>query len=585
MRRDLLADLTALARLWPAIRDHRARFAQTVLANALVQIGTVGVSVGAAWLAGEAIAATGPSWPSTGDVWIIVLIGLLVVTAAAATWAEMYVAHDLAYLVLASLRVQLFDRFRQTQPSRSERRRSGDVSTAAMSDIESLEWIYAHVFAQVGTALLTLVGGAVALVLIDPVLLLVLAPATVVILSVPWWFSRAATRHGRELREARATYTADIVDTVQGLDELASANALGRWRAQLDRASARADRAGMINALRGSVEQAAGDMLVTTAALMSLLIVAVQVRDGAVAPEQAPVVVALIGAVLAPAVAVASTLKELGGLRAAAGRLFALLDAPETTKPASEPVEPNVDAEEVLALNDVWFGYSSDHPVLQGVELVVRRGETVALVGESGAGKSTIVNLVRRFWDPDQGAVRVLGTNVRDLDDDELRRRVSVVEQDVRVFAGSLRDNLLLGAPEARPNRLDAAIDDAQLRELVSALPSGTESPVGERGTGLSGGQATRVAVARALVVSPDLLVMDESTANLDAGVELELHRALSRTAPDRATLIVAHRPSTIERADRVVVLADGRVVADGSPAEVADRTQAMVEPAAPATP
>lgn len=578
---DLRRDLSALARLWPALHDHRARFGQTVAASMLVQIGTVGVSVGAAWMAGQAIVTTDPSWPTTGDTWVIALIGVLVLTAAAATWAEMYVAHDLAYVVLASLRVRLFDRFRRSQPSRTDRRRSGDVSTAAMADIESLEWIYAHVFAQVGTAVLTLLGGAVALVVIDPVLLLVLLPATPLILSVPWWFARAATRHGRELREAHAAYTADVVDTVRGLDELASANALPRWRARLDRASARADRAGMINAVRGSAEQAAGDVLVSVAALTSLLVIADQINRGVVSPALAPVVVSLVGAVLAPAAAVASTLKELGGLRAAAARLFDLLDAPDTTTSPLDPIDPvapDPDADVVLRLQDVRFSYLPGRPVLRGVALTVRRGETVALVGTSGAGKSTIVDLVRRFWDPDDGCIQVLGVDVRDMSDAELRRRVAVVEQDVRVFAGSLHDNLALGAPEADPQTLEAAVLDAQLGDLVSALPDGTASSVGERGTGLSGGQATRLAVARALVVSPDLLVMDESTANLDAGVELELHRALSGTARHRATLVVAHRPSTIERADRVVMLDRGVIVAQGTPAEVAAQARTLTE-------
>ncbi len=566
---DLRRDLKALARLWPAIRAHRARFVQTVVASMLVQIGTIGVGVGAAWMAGVAMVTTDPTWPGTGEMWALGLIGLLVVIAAAATWAEMYVAHDLAYLVLAALRVRLFDRLRRSLPSRADRRRSGDVSATAMADVESLEWIYAHVFAQVGTALLTLLGGAVALLVIHPLLLVILVPATPLILSVPWWFARAATRHGKEVREANAAYTADVVDTVQGLDELASAGALTRRRHQLDASFARAERAGRRNAMRGSLESAAGDVLVSSAALLSLFMVAHQTRQGQIPLQAAPVVVALVGAVLAPAAAVASTLKELGGLRAAASRLFALLDSPETAPPPDRPEPPDVGTDEVLTLRDVWFGYRVDDPVLRGVDLTVHRGETVALVGASGAGKSTLVDLVRRFWDPDQGSVSVLGVDLRDMADADLRRHVSVVEQDVRVFAGPLQSNLVLGRPDAAAPLVGSAVDDAQLRDVVARLPRGLGSTIGEQGVGLSGGEAVRLAVARCLVVAPDLLVLDEATANLDAGIELELHRALTRTAAHRATLIVAHRTSTIERADRVVVMDRGRVIAQGRPDEV----------------
>ena len=565
MRGDLASDVTALRRLWPAIRAYRGRFVQTVLASLAVQIGTVGAAVASAWLAGLALVTLDPGWPTGGDAVLSGLALLLVAAAAAGTWAEMYVAHDLAYLVLAAFRVRLFDRLRRTQPSRSDPRRSGDLSATAMSDVESLEWIYAHVFAQVGTAAVTILGGTVALALIDPVVLAVLVPATVLLLSVPWWFARRATAHGAELRRASASYTSDIIDTVQGLSEIAEAGAMPRRRSQLDASWQRVERAGVRNALRGSVEAASGDLLVSLAAIGALFIVSLHVHAGQIPVSSAPIVVALIGAVLAPTATVAFTLKELGGLRAAASRLFGLLDAPDATEPAAHPVAPRP-TDEVLRVSSLWFGYDPGRPVLRGLDFVLRRGEVVAVVGASGAGKSTLINLIRRFWDPDQGSIRVLGTDIRDLADADLRRHTAIVEQDVRVFAGSLRDNLTLGRPGAAPEVIATAVEDAQLGALVAGLPAGLDSPVGERGTGLSGGEAARLALARALVMEPDLLVLDEATANLDASIELELHRALTRTAAGRATLIVAHRRSTVERADRVIVLEDGRIIADTTP-------------------
>ena len=569
MRGDLASDLTALRRLWPAIRAYRGRFVQTALASLTVQIGTVGAAVASAWLAGLALVTLDPGWPTGRDAVLGGLALLLVAAAAAGTWAEMYVAHDLAYLVLAAFRVRLFDRLRRTQPSRSDPRRSGDLSATAMSDVESLEWIYAHVFAQVGTAAVTILGGTIALALIDPVVLAVLVPATVLLLSVPWWFAKRATAHGAELRRASASYTSDIIDTVQGLSEIAEAGAMPRRRAQLDASWRRVERAGVRNALRGSVEAASGDLLVSLAAIGALFIVSLHVRAGQIPVSSAPIVVALIGAVLAPTATVASTLKELGGLRAAASRLFALLDAPDATEPAAHPLAPKPTGE-VLRVSSLWFGYDPGRPVLRGLDFALHRGEVVAVVGASGAGKSTLINLIRRFWDPDQGSIRVLGTDIRDLADADLRRHTAIVEQDVRVFAGSLRDNLTLGRPDATPEAIATAVADARLGALVAGLPAGLDSPVGERGTGLSGGEAARLALARALVMEPDLLVLDEATANLDASIELELHRALTRTAPSRATLIVAHRRSTVERADRVIVLQGGRVIADTTPGELA---------------
>lgn len=299
MRGDLASDVTALRRLWPAIRAYRGRFVQTVLASLAVQIGTVGAAVASAWLAGLALVTLDPGWPTGGDAVLSGLALLLVAAAAAGTWAEMYVAHDLAYLVLAAFRVRLFDRLRRTQPSRSDPRRSGDLSATAMSDVESLEWIYAHVFAQVGTAAVTILGGTVALALINPVVLAVLVPATVLLLSVPWWFAGRATAHGAELRRASASYTSDIIDTVQGLSEIAEAGAMPRRRSQLDASWQRVERAGVRNALRGSVEAASGDLLVSLAAIGALFIVSLHVHAGQIPVSSAPIVVALIGAVLA----------------------------------------------------------------------------------------------------------------------------------------------------------------------------------------------------------------------------------------------------------------------------------------------
>jgi len=202
--------------------------------------------------------------------------------------------------------------------------------------------------------------------------------------------------------------------------------------------------------------------------------------------------------------------------------------------------------------------------VLNGVDLVLQAGEIVALVGPSGAGKTTVANLLLRFWDPQSGAIRLFGHDLRKYQLDELRRRIALVAQDTYLFNDTLRNNILIARPGASEAELSAAIRHASLAELVEALPEGLDSPVGERGTSLSGGQRQRVAIARAFLKDAPVLILDEATSHLDAVNEQAVRRALDLLQADRTTVVIAHRLSTIRDADVIVVLQEGRVVETG---------------------
>lgn len=561
------------------LRPHRAAFGSAVAATVVGQVATVGTAVATAWLAGQVLAGrTVDGLDLAGPArWVLLALAVGVVVVAVATWWEMLVAHDLAYRVLADLRVIVYDRLRRILPSRERPDRSGDLATTAMTDVESLEWLYAHVIAQTAGAGVVLVGGSTALAAIRPDLLLVLLPAALLVLSVPWWWKATADRQGTQLRDRGAALGADVVDLLQGLPELTAAGALDRRRAELAAATAELTALSRRSAGRAGREVAATDVLVGLAGAAALLLLAL---DPAGIPlAWVPVVLVLTGTVLAPAAAVAGTLQQAGSLRAAVGRILTVLDTPDSapeplpskptaparTSPANGPRRPGAPA---VRLTGVRFGYLPDRPVLDGVDLEVHRGETVALVGRSGGGKSTVVALLQRFFDPDAGRIEVLGTDLRELPDDQLRRRVAVVGQDVQVFAGTLRENVGLAAPTASDAELRSALVTARAVGLLDR-PGGWDAVIGERGARLSGGERARLAVARAVAVGADLLVLDEAVANLDAHTERALHEALAVGAADRATVVIAHRPSAIRRADRVVVLAGGRIVAQGRPADL----------------
>lgn len=533
-----------------AVGAHRRAFFSTLVANLLGRLATLGAAVTGAWLVGRAISGQSAPLDLAGAV-----LGGLVAVAVPAAWWESYVAHDLAYLVLARLRGQVYDAVARIAPARLLGRRSGDLSAAVLSDIETLEWLFAHTLAQLITAGTVLAAGSVAAALIDPLLLIVSLPLAACVITVPLWLSKASRKHGDELRAATAELTSDVVDTVQGMRELTAFRALERRRDLLALRTRRLARAQAANAARGGLEAALTDLLIAVAAAGTLLLIATVIRS----PGDAPVAMVLAASSLGPAAQVALLLKEYGTLRAAADRVHALVTAPANVPPPREVLEV-ADRPDVV-FDDVRFRYTPGGPeVLRGVSFRIPYGKTVALVGASGAGKSTCVSLLLRYWDPDGGRVLVGGVPLPRIAD--LHRHVTVVPQDVHLFAGTIEHNVRLGAPDAD---VASALRTAQL----SIDP---EVPVGERGVTLSGGQRARVAVARALATGAPVLVLDEAVANLDTDNEARLAEALQEAAAGRATLVIAHRLSTIRRADHIVLLQEGRVAAEGSYDELSER-------------
>jgi ABC-type multidrug transport system fused ATPase/permease subunit len=263
--------------------------------------------------------------------------------------------------------------------------------------------------------------------------------------------------------------------------------------------------------------------------------------------------------------------RQLADTLGATRRVYALANEPIPVRDG-KGVAPRSGAA-ALALEKVSFTYpGQSRRALSDVSFEIPAGKTVALVGTSGAGKTTTAQLLMRFWDADSGRITLNGADLRDYKLDALRRLVALVAQDTYLFNDSLRANILIARPEASEAELQAAIQHASLSELVAALPEGLDSPVGERGTSLSGGQRQRVAIARAFLKDAPILVLDEATSHLDAVNEQAVRRALDVLQAQRTTIVIAHRLSTVRDADLIVVLDEGRVAETGTHASLLAR-------------
>ncbi|MFJ1777423.1 ABC transporter ATP-binding protein [Streptomyces anulatus] len=554
----------ALRSLLPVLGAHRATVLRTCLASLVDQAALVALVTLAAYTVGTAVTEHRP--PTAGT--LAVLIGLVLLRALA-TWREMDLSHDLAYRVLAELRVRVFDGLARSAPARIAGRRSGDLAATALGDVEALEFFYAHAIAQLLASGVVFAVSAAVLAALGPWLLLAVVPAVLLLIWSPLFEARGRAERGARTRSALAEVSSETVESVDGLRELLMAGALNRRRARLrsaGRGLARAQRA------EQSWETGAGatrDLLVVAAVIGVVAAAAHAATAGRLDGAWAPAAMALALGALAPVAESAAALGRAGSLRAAAARVRAALRAPAgaPTPAAPRPVPAGPLG---LRLRAVRFGYGGE-PVLDGLDLTVRPGETVALVGASGAGKSTCAHLLARYWDPEAGAVELVPpapahpVDLRDLTEEDLRAAVSVVGQEAPLFHGTLAENLRLGAPDATADELGEVTRICGIAPIADALPDGLDTAVGERGATLSGGQRARVALARGLLSGPRVLVLDETTAHLDHRGDAELSRALAADSTTRTTLVIAHRPATVRRADRIVVLDGGRIVEEGT--------------------
>jgi ATP-binding cassette subfamily B protein len=491
-------------------------------------------------------------------------VGLLVAAPAAATlhWLESWLAHDMAYRLLAEMRIELFAKLERLAPAYLLRRRSGDLVALATQDVETVEYFYAHTVAPAFVAVLIPAGVLALLAWAAWPLALVLLPFLAWAGLTPVFARSKIDRLGGQARAALGQLGAHLTETIQSLAELAAFQATGRRRAVFlaDTATYQKQRSALLDDL--SRQSAALEVATGLGGLTVALLGAALASRGWFAHEWLPLLVLVSVAAFMPVAEIGQVARQLADTIASTRRLHVVEAEPEPVTDGDLPVPVNPQ----VRLDAVSFAYPGrSAPALDRVSFAVRPGSTVALVGASGAGKSTVANLLLRFWDPQQGDITLGGVDLRRLRLDDLRSHIALVAQDTYLFNDTLEANIRLAGRDVSDADVRRALDRAALSEFVDRLPDGLATRVGERGVQLSGGQRQRVAIARAFLKDAPILVLDEATSHLDTISEQQIRAALDELMEARTSIIIAHRLSTIQNADTILVMDAGRVVEAGS--------------------
>jgi thiol reductant ABC exporter CydC subunit len=535
-----------------------------------VALGALAVCFGVALMtaAGYLISRAAEHPPILSLTVTIVAVRFFGLSRPIVRYLDRLVSHDLALRSLGRVRARFYERIEPLAPAQLEGYRRGDLLTRMVGDVDALQGLYLRGLTPPLVALLAGAAcvGATAAVL--PAAAVILAAGLVAGgLAVPALAAALARSSGRRQAAARSELTADLVELLRGAPELVVFGCEGDRLAAVREADRELDRLARRDALVAGVADALA-ILVAGVTTAGVLAAAVSAHDTGALDRVLVATIALLALSSFESVApLPATARELGGTVASGRRVLELADR---SPGVSDPIRPlpALRVPPTVALEGVTARYgSAGEPVLTDVDLTLAPGRRVGLVGSSGAGKTTVTNLLLRFLDPVDGRVAIAGRDARDYRQEDVRRVFGVAGQEAHLFDSTIRENLLLARPEATDAELDSLLVRVRLGEWVASLPEGLDTLVGEEGAELSGGQRQRLVLARALLADAPVLVLDEPTAHLDGKTASALMEDVLAAAVGKTVLLITHRPEGLERMDEVFTLEGGRVV---EPAAVA---------------
>ena len=480
-------------------------------------------------------------------------------------WAEQRWTRRTAERVLFALRRRIFGHLQGLGMDFYDREMAGRIMTRMTTDVEALSQLLQHGLINAVVAGLGFVGVSVVLLVMNVPLSLATMAVLVPLLVATLWFRRLSARAYDEARDRIATVNANLQESLSGVRVAQAYSRQDRnigdfRRVSKDYLVARLGAQRLVATYFPLVE-----LLSEVAGAVVLGVGATLVRNGSVSPGELIAFLLYLNQLFSPIQQLSHVFDTYQQARASMTKVGELLDTTSSTPVGESPLDPG-ELQGAITFEGVRFAYpGATGEALSGLDLTVRPGETVALVGETGAGKSTIVKLVARFYDPDAGRILVDGQPLTELDPGAYRRQLGYVPQEAFLFSGTVRDNIAYGRGDATDAQVEAAARAVGAHDVIAGLPGGYLHPVSERGRSLSAGQRQLIALARARLVAPAILLLDEATSNMDLASEAKVAEAMGLVASGRTTLVIAHRLPTARRADRIVVIDGGRLVEEGT--------------------
>ncbi len=501
---------------------------------------------------------------------VIVVIAFLAsaILVWLATYAQTYLVGWVGQRALADLRIRIFKHLQSQPIGFYESRPAGVLISRITNDVEALESLVTDSVVTLFQAGLTLVGAIGVLLYLDWKLALLTFCVVPLVVGGSIWFRLASATAFRRTRETIGAITAYLQETLSGIRVVRSFGQESRHEATFARLNEDNREANMVTVRLNAAYFPAVEMLSGIALAVIVLYGGYQAIEGHITSGTVVAFVATLAFLFEPIQQLSQLYTTYQSGMAALEKIFLLLDTKPTLQDRpGAPTLGQIDGD--VRFDQVSFGYKPDVLALRDVDLHISAGETVALVGATGAGKSTIAKLVARFYDPTSGTVRVDGRDLREVSSHSLRSQMGIVPQEAFLFAGSVAENIAFGRPDADLEAIEAAAAAVGAEHFIDELPEGYDTQIGERGGQLSAGQRQLIAFTRALIADPRILILDEATSNVDLHTESRIEEGLATLLAGRTAVVIAHRLSTIRQADRIVLLQDGQIVEEGTHEEL----------------
>ena len=482
-----------------------------------------------------------------------------------------YCSHRAAWRLVLELRMKVYNAIQSFSMDYFHNKQTGELLSRVMNDVATFELIYAHITPDIITNFVTFTGVTIILFSINPRLALITCIPIPLILVSGLIFSRKVRPNFRKMQKSQGELSAQLQDNLSGLQEI---QAFGRQHSASERVLNKGEdfTRNMLHALKlSAVFHPSVEFLTSIGSVIVVGFGGFLAFRNQLSVEDVVGFLLYLALFYAPITGLAQLLESAQQAFAGAERVVEILDAPRSIKdsPGALPIGK---AQGRITFNNVSFFYKEGVTVLDGVSFEIKPGQMAALVGTTGVGKTTLSRLISRFYDPTSGSVCLDGRDLREITLDSLRKNISMVLQDTFLFNGTIEENIAFAKPDAKFEEIEMSARTARIHDDIMAMPEGYRTQIGERGVKLSGGQKQRIAIARAVLCKSPVLILDEATASVDVRTEEQIQMAINEIAGTRTIVTIAHRLSTVRKADVIFVFEKGRIVQTGSHAELIEQ-------------